>query len=154
MEHGFCVACEPLAHENERANFVRPPKGRTNEHLLPIQEGESGDLEAESEKDGCGAEIEAVQLEQQEEYWSNIADRVEEFHTRVAEQFEIENDQRIQQPPMIKVPIQPTREQWERHQTTNILRALEPTLCGSQGSEEKPLQQENEGTYCTRCRPQ
>ena len=119
MEYGLCVAGEPLVHENKRATAVRPPKGRTHEHLLPVQEGESGDLEAKDESDGCGAESEGVKLEQQEEPWSKIADKVEELQTRLAEQLEIENDQGIQQPPMIKAPIQPTREQWERHQTTH-----------------------------------
>ena len=121
MEYGFCVAGEPLVHENKRANAVRPPKGKTHEHLLPVQEGESGDLEAKDESEGCGAEHEIEQLEQHGEPWSEIADKVEELHTRVAEQLETENDQGIQQPPMVKAPIQPTKEQWERHQTHTAL---------------------------------
>ena len=58
MEYGFCEAGEPLVYESERANAVRPPKGKADEHLMPVQESESGDPEAEGNEDGCGAEWE------------------------------------------------------------------------------------------------
>ena len=74
---------------SERASVVTPPKGRTDEHLLPIQDGESGGLEAESEREGCGAKPEEAQSKQQREReresWSEIAGKVEELHTRMAE---------------------------------------------------------------------
>ena len=61
MEYGFCVAGEPLVHENKGANAVRPPKGKTDEHLLPVQGDESGDPEVEGH--GEGLEVERDEMD-------------------------------------------------------------------------------------------
>ena len=59
------MAGEPLVQKIERANAVRPPKGRTDKHLMPMEGDESGDLEAEEDKEECGADEEEIQSQQQ-----------------------------------------------------------------------------------------
>ena len=150
MEYGFCVAGEPLVREKKRATAVRPPKGRTHEHLLPVQEGESGDLEAKDESDGCGAESEEVHLEPQEKHLSNSrqSGRATNPSGRTT------GDR--------KRPKDPTTTNDQSSNPTNQrtvgktpdytypLRTLVPTLRGGQGGETKPLKQEAKITYCER----
>ena len=45
--------------------------------------------------------------------------KVEELQRKVAEHFEDQNDQQKERTPIIKAPIQPTREQWDIHQITH-----------------------------------
>ena len=58
------MAGEPLVQKSERANAVRPPKGKADEHLLTLPDGESGDLEAEGDGEECGAEHEETKVDQ------------------------------------------------------------------------------------------
>ena len=54
-----------------------------------------------------------------EEGWTEIASTVGELQRRMAEQFEDENDEKAQNVPAIKIPDQPTKDQWDRHQTAH-----------------------------------
>ena len=135
MEYGFCEAGEPLVYESERANVVSPPKGKTDEHMMPVQESESGDPEAEENGEGCGAECEDDETVNTDTraVWEKIQEKAEELQEQVAIHFEDQNDRENHEPPIIKAPIHPIRDQWERHQTNHT----PYELCGCQGSEAK-----------------
>ena len=131
MEYWYCVAGELVVCANERANVVRRPKGKIDEHLLQVQGDESGDLEVGEDGDGCGAEQDELDADQHGESWSDIAGKVDELHTRMAEHFEDQHDNETKGPPITKAPIQPTREQWERHQITHTPYELWCVHCGA-----------------------
>ena len=54
-----------------------------------------------------------------EEQWEQVARKVEDLETRVAEQFDDDNGKLKEPPPMIKAPEKPTQLEWDKHQTTH-----------------------------------
>ena len=100
---------------SQRARVVRPPKGDNLDNLLPIEEEESGDLEAKKyEAEGGGTE------ERKQEEGAPTEAKVEDLQRRLAEYFEDSNGLQAKDPPRFKAPDQPTKEQWERHQIIHI----------------------------------
>ena len=55
----------------------------------------------------------------EQEQWKTVTEKIEELETKVTEQFEDEAGQQRGGPPIIKAPAKPTKEEWERHQTTH-----------------------------------
>ena len=51
--------------------------------------------------------------------WEVMAKKCEELETRLAEQFEDKEGEGRDAPPMVRAPSKPTKEEWERHQTTH-----------------------------------
>lgn len=51
--------------------------------------------------------------------WQDVHDTVEDLNVRLARHFEDRNDNNAWDPPMIKSPPQPTKEEWMRHQLTH-----------------------------------
>ena len=89
---------------HQRARTVRPKDDNTRNFVVPLQE-DSGD---------AGADKVAENKD-----WEKMAEKMEELETRVAEQFEKENEQDAREAFVIKAPVKPTQEQWERHQATH-----------------------------------
>ena len=106
-----------MTSKSQRACTVSPPKGSNQDDLLPLREDQSGDLEAED--NGAEGGLDNGDLHKGE--WSEVEEKVEELQRRVAEHFENENDKERAGPPMVRAPNQPTREQWNRHQTTHTI---------------------------------
>ena len=92
----------------KRAPTVRPKSGFTKTDVNPIHNGQSGD-DAEKEKEA----------EMEQEQWKTVTEKIEDLETKVIEQFEDEAGQQRDGPPIIKTPVKPTKEEWERHQTTH-----------------------------------
>ena len=70
---------------------------------------EAKDDKPEADKEGASEEDEADKWEK----------HVEDLSRRVAQHFEDEHEKQAVSPPLIKAPQQPTREEWEQHQTTH-----------------------------------
>ena len=90
------------------------------EHLMaPIHE-EAGDLTAEAEEteDVVAEEVKEVDIDKRP-VWEKMQDEMEDLTVRVARHFEDTNDQTGWHPPMIRSPLQPTKEEWLRHQLTH-----------------------------------
>ena len=90
--------------------------------LLPIQGGELGDQEVE--KDGVEGGGGGLASNSEDEKESNASKyemepKVEELQRRVAEHFEDANDKQVDGPLITRAQRQPTREEWEVHQTTH-----------------------------------
>ena len=92
----------------ERAKPVRPDEQTLHKGVYPITE-ESGDAEADK-KDEKEEETEI-----QREQWEAMTKKVDDVTRRVAEYFDDDNAQDVKSPPMVKAPMQPTREEYERH---------------------------------------
>ena len=101
-----------MTKKHERAKPVRPDQRTSHEVICPII-GESGDAEADE-----GDEKEE-QTEMQREQWEDMTRKVDDVTRRVAEYLDDDNAQDAKSPPMVKAPIQPTREEYERHQITH-----------------------------------
>lgn len=102
------AGCVPITREHQRARTVRPKSDITKSFINPLHDN-LGDAGAE--------EIAKDEVEHDE--WEDVAKKVEELETKLAEQFEQENENETRATP-IKAPAKPTREQWERHQVTHI----------------------------------
>ena len=115
---GFPEACEPITARRQRDPIVRPTGSNPEGYMLPIQE-EVGDLEAKEEegKDAVVSGDGEVSEEQGE--WRQVQRQVDDLNVRVARHFEDSNDNRGWQPPMVATPLQPTRDEWLRHQLTH-----------------------------------
>ena len=97
--------------------------------MAPIQE-EIGDLEAK-EEDEEGAVDDGDEVTQEEQdpvdidrkpVWEELQNKMEDLAVRVARHFEDGNDNRNWQPPMVAQPLQPTKDEWLRHQLTHTRR--------------------------------
>ena len=91
----------------KRVLTVRPNIGFTKTDVNPIRSGQS-EVEAENVKEA----------EMEQEQWKTVKENIEELETNIAEQFEDEMRQQRGGPPIIKALAKPTRNEWERHQTT------------------------------------
>ena len=97
----------------QREIIVRPHEDE--ELVVPIQE-EAGDLENGQEtEEKVAAEEKVVDIDMRP-VWEKMQDKVEDLATKVTRHFEDNNDRTGWQPPMVKTPAQPTREEWFRHQ--------------------------------------
>ena len=94
----------------ERAKSIRP---NDSDKMIQTTTEESGDVDAENES------IEKEEDEGQDQEWKVVADRVEDLTRKVAEYMDDEQAEGRQAPPMVKAPRQPTKEEYERHQTTH-----------------------------------
>ena len=95
----------PIIYKKERANTVRPQKefAGSSLNLMPDQIDES---KAEDDQ-------------QVQDSWEVITKKHEELETRMAELFDDKGGDDKDAPPIIRAPTKPTKEAWERHQTTH-----------------------------------
>ena len=122
------MAGESLTKKYKRAKPVRPDEQTLHEGVYPIIE-ESGD--AETEEQNKTKEEEEIHQEQ----WDVVAEKVDGVTRRVAEYLDDDNAQNVESPPVVKAPTQPTRDEYERHQTTHTVHALVQALCRRPSSE-------------------
>ena len=97
------AGCNPMTDGHQRARTVRPNDDNTRNFVVPLQE-DSGDV---------GADKVAENKD-----WEKTAEKMEELEIRIVEQFENANEQDAREAFVIKAPVKPTQEQWERHQAT------------------------------------
>ena len=98
----------PIIEQCQRANAVRPQTTSDDQYLKPLQD--------ESGEDGA----EKVDPDQkEEETWKETRTRIEDFETRVAEQFEDNNKGTYDSIPILKAPAKPIQEELDRHQATH-----------------------------------
>ena len=106
------MAGDSLTLKHERAKPVRPDQRTPHEGICPIID-EFGDAEVDE-----GDEKEE-ETEIQREQWEAMTEKVDDMTRRVADYFDDDNAQDVKSPPMVKAPVQPTREEYERHQNTH-----------------------------------
>ena len=75
---------------------------------------EVGDLDSD-EPEGNKA------VEDESNKWEELANKYEKLAEKVSEQLEDENDEIAHEPPAIKIPSQPTRDQWDMRQITHTI---------------------------------
>ena len=97
-----------MTNKRERADTVGPKICPTNISINPIHSGigEQGDEKVEEEA-------------RESDPWEETAERVEDLETRLAEHFEDQHGKDGNPPHIIKEPMKPTYEVWERHQATH-----------------------------------
>lgn len=104
--------------KSQRALSVRPRRNAPDDLVAPIQKS-IGDLEAEAITEAEAVGKEEDNSENEEQQWQEVQDKVEDLNVRVARHFEDANDAEAWKPPMVKTPLQPTKEEWLRHQLTH-----------------------------------
>ena len=97
-----------ITSENQRAPTVRPSKEFANKDLYPMhdQPNEGGAEEVDDKEDD-------------QKQWTDVAKKIKELETKLAEHFDDDNGNNGQSPPIIKAPTNPTQEEWDIHQTTH-----------------------------------
>ena len=123
----------------QRARTVRFNESEAHEFLQPISEDVAGGLEVnekeeddsmfypdhlDEEKSDAGTQMpdghdtgkggigERNEMEELNEKYQELKNKVDEY-------FDDENGQQFKTPPIVKAPTKPTREEYERHQTTH-----------------------------------
>ena len=108
------MAGPPIANREQRERSVRPRESDAIRVLQPLKEGEDGDLEIEEEEQQMeewnGGD--KVGMEEMNSRYQQLKDQMEEF-------FDDDNAKNQKSPPMIRSPTQPTKEEYEKHQTTH-----------------------------------
>ena len=114
MESGFSQAGKPIALEKQRASAVRPHVNETAKLLQPLNQEKSGDFEngGNIEEPEATWDGEGDPVEQMEEKYQELKNKMEEY-------FDDENGKNCKETPMVKSQSQPTKEEYERHQTTH-----------------------------------
>lgn len=108
-----------LTTKSQKGTAKRQPNGTSSNYLLPVQSENSGGIKSEDDDvEGGGMASEDLR-ERVGAGWAELASKVDELQKKMAEQFEDESDQKAHEPPVIRIPSQPTREQWDRRQTTH-----------------------------------
>ena len=107
-----------MTSQTERAQTIRPNK---DANLQPVCEDEeaSGEGNVEGAEKDEGVVPLKEQGQGQEEQWQQVNQKVEELADQVTRYFNDDNEKNSRQPPTIKAPSKPTKEEWERHQTTH-----------------------------------
>ena len=111
----------------KREIIVRPARGIPEKLIAPMQ-NKTGDLEANPKEDEWNVvgdkevqdkskaeEAETVDTDTRP-VWEKMHDQVEDLNVRVARHFEDSNDADEWKVPMVKSPLQPTKEEWLQHQ--------------------------------------
>ena len=107
-----------MTEKGQRAFCVRP-KGEPFEiNIAPIQMGES-DLEAKQKEEDKATVKQTEDIREESDEWQEMNEKVKDINVRVARHFEDANDNNGWIPPMIRPPLQPTKEEWFRHQFTH-----------------------------------
>ena len=114
MASGFSWAGQPIAQGEQRASTVRPRDDSNTKLVQPITEGVSGGQEAVNE-----AEMQDQQEGGEQEEVEKLNEKYQQFKTQMEEMFDDEHGMQYRDPPMVKPPPMPTKEQFERHQTTH-----------------------------------
>ena len=108
------MAGSTIADRQKRERSVRPKGSDTHRILQPIVESVSGDLEVEQKIDvevgNGGGDDEA--MEKLDKKYQQLKNKVEEY-------FDDDNGKAYEPPPMVRSPPQPTKEEFESHQTTH-----------------------------------
>ena len=100
-----------MTEEGQWEITVRFNEPGTEEFVAPIHE-EDGDLETET-NEGENVVVEGDRdIREDREAWREVQDKVEDLTVRTARHFEDANGESGWQPPMVKTPLQPTREEW------------------------------------------
>ena len=112
------MAGEPITGMRQRANTVSPTTMKQEEFIAPVHE-EAGEPEKKDEKQKEIVETGDLEDTEKQSDWERVQEQVDDFNVRVTRHFEDNNDNTGWQPPMVKTPAQPTREEWLRHQLTH-----------------------------------
>ena len=105
--------------KSQRVAIVRPTTGASHDDLLPVQSQKFGDLEVENnEAEGGGNE--GTKDEEPNDERPKLHHKVEGLQRKLAEHFEDEIEQQLEEPQVVKAPSQPTKERWARHRTTHV----------------------------------
>ena len=97
-----------MSEKHHRANTLRPQSRRNESYLNPLHDdvGEVG--------------VEKVpQSEDKQPAWKAAKKKIEEFETKITEQFEDTPVEKKHESTMLRAPAQPTQEEWSKHQTTH-----------------------------------
>ena len=115
---------------SQRDPTVRPKRAHHNDYIAPMQEEAGGINEEPNKEDSVVGEQEATidtdtrptweKLEaesdsKEQHEWQDVQEKVEDLNVRLARHFEDTNDNSGWNPPMVKSPQQPTKEEWMRH---------------------------------------
>ena len=125
----FYGAGESITSETKRARTVRP---NIDVKLRPLYgsaraSGEGSTEEAEASEEVVQMRETSQDQDEEKEVigtdtrpvWEKMQDKVEELADQVTRYFEDDNGKDERRPPIIKAPLQPTREQFEQHQATH-----------------------------------
>ena len=126
-----------MTTESQRAITIRPGKSKPEDVIATFQD-KVGDLEAGAKMEEEAVDNKVVDTEtrpmsektgnteehSEEQQCEELQDKVEDLNVRVAWHFEDANDEIAWKPPMVKAPLQPTKEEWLRHQLTHTRRTL------------------------------
>ena len=128
-EDGFYGAGESIISETKRARTVRLD---IDVNLQPVYGGARASGEGKTEGAAASEEVEQNGEPSQDQdregevidtdtrpIWEKMQDKVEELADQVTRHFEDDNGRDGRKPPVIKAPLQPTREQFEQHQATH-----------------------------------
>ena len=102
------MAGHPSIVQGTEGNTVRPKTEFAEKYHNPMHDHHN---ENNIEDD--------VENGKDENDWETMAKKFEELETKLTEQFEGHDGAGRGDPPMIKAPTKPTKEEWERHQTTH-----------------------------------
>ena len=94
-----------------RESTVRPQTSEEDQPLYPVDvsfEGRGKELERPDEK-----------LGEEEQQWEDLANKYEVLERKVAEYFDDQETPESRDPPVVKIPSTPTREEYQRHQVTH-----------------------------------
>ena len=108
------MAGSPMTNKKERVTTVRLQEDEIHKLLQPVAEGVDGDLEVEDRK-----HEEKALAGGNEEKVEELDSKYQQLKTKVEEYFDDQNGEQYRTPPMIKSPQQPTKEEYEKHQTTH-----------------------------------
>ena len=97
-----------ITQKTERVKTVRPQKESIKEFLNPLHDTPIESRVENAEEEPAGADS-----------WDAMAKKFEELETRLAEQFENQEEEN-RAPPIVRAPEKPTKEEWARHQTIHI----------------------------------
>ena len=112
------MAGESIARKSKRAITVSPRTLNPVESTTTIHE-EVGEPGENKTKEKEVVETEATHTGSGKPNWEEIQDQVDDLNVRVARHFEDSNDADDWKIPMVKSPLQPTKEEWLQHQLTH-----------------------------------
>ena len=126
---------------SQRDLIVRPSECKPDEYMASIhdeaggletEEGEKGDATKGTDEEGL-ANDKVIDTDTRlvwEKEWEHVENKVEDLNVRLARHFEDNNDVGSWRPPMVASPVQPTKEEWQKHQLTHThtLRGVVPSL--------------------------
>ena len=123
MESGFSLAGPSIADRRQRARTVRPSEDSAHRLLQPISKEMSGDLEGDVNGDYDGMfypdHLDKGMDGGEQENIEQFNQKHQQLKNQIEEQLDDEHGKAYKQPFVVNTPPQPTREEFERRQTTH-----------------------------------